>query len=193
MSDFSEWWAALSLPLKIYWAIAIPFTLLFVLQLLFSFLVGDVHHDATNPDTEIHTDGGIPFQFFTLKNLIAFFTLFGWTGIAAVDSGASQAGALIIAFIVGIATMFLMAGIMYFLSKATADGTMQFNKAIGRSGEVYLTIPSNRASHGKIQINVQGAVRTLDAVTDDDADIPTGKIITVTEVLHGNLLLVTAK
>jgi hypothetical protein len=193
MGNFSDWWLGLNLSLKIYWAIAVPFTFFFVLQLVFSFFGGDVPDDSPDADSEIDSDGGMPFQFFTLKNLIAFFTLFGWAGIAAVDSGVSQAAALIIAFAAGLLTMFVMAGIAYLLSKATADGTLKFSHAVGRAGEVYLTIPSNRGSTGKIQITVQGALRTLDAVTDDEYDIPTGKIIKVKEVVGDNLLLVTAK
>jgi hypothetical protein len=89
--------------------------------------------------------------------------------------------------------MFIMAGLMYMLSKATADGTMKFSKAIGNAGEVYLTIPSNRGSVGKVQVTVQGSLRTLDAITDDEQDIPTGKMITVKDVINSNILLVTAK
>jgi hypothetical protein len=39
---------------------------------------------------------------------------------------------------------------------------------------------------------VQGVLRTLDAVTDDEKDIPTGKLIKVMKVAGNNLLVVTA-
>ena len=192
MSNFSDWWLGLSLALKIYWAIAIPSTFFFVLQMIFSF----VGHDAgghPNVDSVIDSDGGMPFQFFTLKNLIAFFTLFGWTGIAALDSGASTTTAMLIAFAIGLFTMALMAGIAYSLSKATADGTMKFQRAVGQAGEVYLTIPAKRQGSGKVQITVQGSFRTLDAMTDDREEISTGKMIRVVEIVSQNILLVTAK
>lgn len=192
MNDFSAWWEGLNLSLKIYWALAVPFTLFFGLQLIFSFFGGGDVPDDT-PDVDVAADTGVPFQFLTLKNLISFFTIFSWTGIACIDSGLSNTTALIISTGAGLAMMTLMASIFYFLSKANADGTMRIRKAIGTSGEVYLTMQGNRGSIGKVQIKVQGAVRTLDAVTDDENDIPTGKMISVKEIVNDNLLLVTVK
>lgn len=193
MSNFTTWWEALSFSLKIYWAIAIPFTFFFILQVIFSFVGGDVPDDSPDVDAEIEGDGGIPFQFLSIKNLIAFFTIFGWVGIAALDSGTSEVTALLLAFMGGLLMMTIMAGIFYFLSKATANGTMRFSRAIGGAGEVYLFIQARRGSIGKVQLNVQGVLRTLDAITDDEIDIPTGKIITVKSVMNGNILVVTAK
>ena len=94
MSDFGSWWDGLSLILKIYWGLAIPFTLFFILQLILTFVAGDVADDT--PDAEVEADHGIPFQFFTLKNMVAFFTIFSWTGIACIDSGLSEAVSVII-------------------------------------------------------------------------------------------------
>ncbi|MFZ6013426.1 MAG: hypothetical protein ACOYXT_23995 [Bacteroidota bacterium] len=192
MSSFSTWWEGLTFPLMVYWAIAVPFTLLFILQLVISFFGGDGVPDDT-PDVEVDADHGIPFQFFTLKNFIAFFTIFGWAGIAATDAGFSSGLSLTIAFISGVIIMTLMAVVFYFLHKAQADGTMKIRRAIGGVGEVYLTIQGKRNGTGKVQIKVQGAVRTLDAMTDDDEDIPSGKIITVKAIVNENILLVTAK
>jgi hypothetical protein len=193
MSNYEAWWNALSLPLKIYWAIAIPFTVFFLLQLVFSFVGGEVPDDSPDVDAEIDGDSGIPFQFLTLKNLVAFFTIFGWTGIACIDSGLGTIVSVVVSFAAGLIMMLLMASLFYYLSKANTNGTMKFSKAKGAVGEVYLTIPARRNSIGKVQVKVQGALRTLEAMTDDDDDIPTGKIITVKEVIQENILLVTAK
>lgn len=191
MNSFTEWWQGLSLSLMVYWSIAISFTFLFTLQLIWTFFSGDDVPDDT-PDAEIAADHGISFQFFSLKNLVGFFTIFGWAGIAALDSGLSQTTALIIATASGLVMMTIMASVYYMLAKANADGTMRIRKAIGSTGEVYLTIAGKRNSIGKVQVKVQGAIRTLDAVTDDDLDIPTGKIIQVKEVVNDNILLVTS-
>jgi hypothetical protein len=192
MNDFSTWWEALTISLKIYWALAIPFTLFFVLQMVWSFIgPGDIPDDT--PDAEVSVDTGIPFQFLTVKNLIAFFTIFSWTGIACIDSGLSDITTVIIAAAAGLVMMTLMASLFYFLGKAGADGTMKIKKAIGVSGEAYLGMQKKRGSVGKVQVKVQGAVRTLDAVTDDNVDIPSGKMIRVIEVVNDNMLLVTVK
>lgn len=191
MNSFTEWWEGLSFSLMVYWAIAVPFSVFFMLQLIWSFFGGDDVPDDT-PDADVNADTGIHFQFFSIKNLIGFFTIFGWAGIAAIDSGLSQAAALIVALAAGLLMMTLMASVFYLLAKANADGTLRIVKAIGTAGEVYLTIPGNRSSTGKVQIKIQGALRTLDAMTDDDKDIPTGRIITVKEVVNDHILLVTS-
>jgi membrane protein implicated in regulation of membrane protease activity len=190
MEAFNEWWNGLSLVLKIYWGIAVPFTVFFVLQLILSFLGGDSPDDL--PDAEVESDHGIGFQFFTLKNLVGFFTIFGWAGIACINAGWSVGASIFISTLSGLAMMGVMAGLFYLLMKASADGTMRFDKAIGQVGEVYLTIQSKRGGLGKVQVKVMGSLRTLDAMTDDESDIPTGKIVTVSSIAGDNILLVTS-
>src|SRR5271154_7249175 len=130
MDTLNAWWDGLSLILKIYWGLAVPFTVLFLLQLLLSFFGGGEHPDDT-PDVDVATDHGIPFQFITFKNMVGFFTIFAWTGIACLDGGLSNGITLLISILAGIAMMALMGGIYYLLSKAGADGTMKIQKAIG--------------------------------------------------------------
>lgn len=192
MNDFSSWWEALNTPLKIYWGLAIPFTFFFILQLIISFF-GDADSPDGDVDSHVDGDGGMPFQFLTLKNLIAFFSIFGWIGIACLDSGLSQTTSLIIAIISGGLMMLVMASVFYFLGKANASGTLKMKRAVGGVGEVYLTIHKNRENIGKVQIMVQGSLRTLEAMTDDEQDIPTGKVISVKDIINENILLVTVK
>jgi hypothetical protein len=191
MSDFSSWWEGLSLILKIYWGLAIPFTLFFILQLILTFIAGDIADDT--PDAEVEADSGVAFQFFTLKNMVAFFTIFAWTGIACIDSGVSVGGSLLISTLAGMAMMALMATMMYFIMKTNVSGTLKMKNALGKVGEVYLGLQAKRGNIGKVQIKVQGSMRTLDALTDDDEDIPTGKVITVSNIINDNILLVTSK
>lgn len=191
MDSFTSWWEGLSIVLKIYWALAVPFTVFFVLQLVLSFFGADSPDDL--PDAEIEADHGIGFQFFTLKNMVGFFTIFGWTGIATIESGMSTSTSIFISMLAGTAMMGIMAGLFYLLMKANADGTMKIEKAIGQVGEVYLTIQSKRGAMGKVQIKISGSIRTLDALTDDPQDIPTGKIVTVSNIVSSNILLVTSK
>ena len=190
MEAYNDWWSGLSLALKIYWGIAIPFTVFFVLQLILSFVGGDSPDDL--PDAEVNADHGIGFQFFTLKNLIGFFTIFGWTGIACIDAGLTVALSILFSVLAGLLMMGIMAGLFYLLMKASADGTMKFEKAIGQVGEVYLTIQSKRSGLGKVQVNVMGSLRTLDAMTDDETDLITGKIVKVSDVVGDNILIVTS-
>ena len=189
--NISDWWEALTIAQKVYWCIAVPFSLIFVLQTIMTFFGGDVHDlDASgDSDLSVDHDAGIDFQFITLKNLIAFFTIFGWTGVAALRTGYSMPTTLMISFISGLIMMLVMAAIVYFMSKLSDDGTLNLKNAIGKTGTVYITIPANRGGTGQIQIKVQG-LQTLDAMTDNDVDIKTGAIVEVRDVIRGDILLV---
>jgi hypothetical protein len=191
MESYSDWWNSLSLVLRVYWLVAVPFTLFFLIQLISSFLGTDTPDYL--PDAEIEADHGMGFQFFTLKNLVGFFTVFGWVGIACTESGLSLGATISISILAGLAMMGVMAGLFYLLMQAHADGTMKFQKAEGQMGEVYLSIQAKRGGIGKVQVKVSGSLRTLDAITDDGEDLKNGQIITVSKVLSNNILLVTAK
>jgi len=140
-------------------------------------------------DVSVDGDSGIDFQFITLKNLVAFFTIFGWTGIACIGGGLEAGIAVVISTIAGLFMMALMASIVYFMGKLTDSGTLNLKNAIGKGGTVYLTIPANRSGLGKVQIKVQG-LQTLDAMTDNEAEIKTGSIIQVSEILNNEILIV---
>jgi hypothetical protein len=192
MESYSNWWAALTPALKIYWAIAIPFTTFFILQMVLSLFGGGDHPDNV-ADIDVESDHGISFQFLTVKNMVGFFTIFSWTGIAGTNVGWSSGMTLLIATLSGLLMMSMMASIFYLMSKMNISGTMKITDAVGRSGEIYLAVPARRSSTGKIQVMVGGLLRTLDAVTDDDENISTGKQAKVSAILDNNILLVTSK
>jgi hypothetical protein len=188
--NFSEWWESLSTIQQIYWGIAIPSTIIFLLQTILTFVGGGTDSDFST-DTEVEMDHGIGFQFFTLKNFIAFFTIFAWTGIACLDSGFSNPVSILVSSVAGIAMMALMAAIFYYFSKLTDSGTMSLKNAVGKIGEVYLTVGASRKNIGKISVKVQGSLRELEAITDDEEDLKMGTVIEVTDLITDSLLLIT--
>mgnify|MGYP000250519627 FL=1 len=113
MSNLSEWWNSLDTIRQIYWGIAIPFSLIFLIQMVLTFIGGEMEIDG-DADFDVESDSGVGFQFFTLKNFIGFFTIFSWSGIAALDSDYSTATTLIISTISGLIMMTLMASLFYF-------------------------------------------------------------------------------
>jgi hypothetical protein len=189
--NISDWWLTLTIAQKIYWCIAIPFTLLFVLQTIMTFFGGGAEEIDTSGDSDLLVDSdiGIDFQFITLKNLIAFFTIFGWTGVACLSSGYTITTTVFFSFVAGLIMMAIMASIIYFMAKLSDNGTLNIKNAVGKIGTVYLPIPPNRSGTGQIQIKVQG-LQTLDAMTDSDNTIKTGAIVEVISVLNGDILLV---
>ncbi len=187
----STWWQDMLLFEKINWAIAIPFTVLFLIQIVLTFFGGDFDEVEADGDADaaIEGDSGIDFQFLSLKNLIAFFTIYGWTGIVCIDAGLGVGLSTVISFFAGLLMMTIMASIVFFMAKLTDDGSLNVNNAIGKTCSVYLTIPAKREGLGKVQIQVQG-MQTLDAMTDANEAIKTGGIVEVTNVINNEILLV---
>ncbi len=189
--SISEWWPSLGALEKVYWIIAIPFSVIFILQTIMTFFMGDMSDvdSSGDVDASIESDHGIGFQFLSLKNLVAFFTIFAWAGIACVNSGLSVPLTLIISLGAGLLMMVIMASLIYFMWKLTDDGTLRLVNAKGKIGTVYLTIPPKRAGMGKVQISVQG-LQTLDAITDSEEELKTGAVVEVIDIYNNEILIV---
>lgn len=187
--ELFEWFAQLQGFELILWCIALLFSLLFFIQTIISFFIGAGDGDIDAVGDDGHGDAS---SFFTLRNMIAFFTMFGWTGLAAYKSGISNAWVVVIAVAAGVLTVYLLYFIMQRASKLRQSGTLQMKNAISQVGETYLRIPGQRGGMGKVQIQVQGRLMELDAMTDDPNDIATGKPIKVVNTLNERILLVTS-
>jgi membrane protein implicated in regulation of membrane protease activity len=185
-------WSEVGILEQIFWVIAIPATVVFIALLGMTIFGGDVSDSDvdTNIDAHIADGDSIPFQFLSLKNIVAFFAVFGWSGIGFINAGMASWLVIILAVICGLLMMLAMAALFYFMSKLAENGTLNMKNAIGKLGEVYLVIPANRGGMGKVQLNVQGSLRTLDALTDEDSTIPTNSIIEVLDVIDEQILLV---
>lgn len=188
-ANLSLWWQGITILEKIYWCLAVPFSVLFIIQTILTFTGGDAAGAEGDADVAVDSDSGIEFQFLSIKNLIAFFTLFGWVGIVTFGSGVQPFWSVVLATLAGLLMMVLMATLMYFMGKLTENGTLEVEKAIGKSGTVYLTIPPQRRGMGKVQINLQG-FQTLDALSDEDEELSSGTLIEVTGIIDGDFLLV---
>jgi hypothetical protein len=188
----NTWWSSMDTLQHIFWAFALPFSAIFVIQLIMTLLgsSADADVDSTGSlDTEVDADAGIGFQFITLKNFVAFFTLFGWTGIACLESDMGEGLSIFLAIISGMLMMLLMASMFYLMGKLTETGNVKMTSAIGKTASVYLRIPAAKSGLGKIQINIQG-IKTLDAMTDSAEDIKSGSLVRVVGVEAGDILMV---
>jgi len=188
MSEFFEGMAALR---QTYWIIAILGSAVFAIIFAMTFIGGgDIDMDTDMDIAAGGDDGGVGFQFFTFKNVVAFFTIFGWTGLICLDNGLSNTLTIVLSTIAGLLMMLLTSLLFLWMSRLAQSGTLKIKNAIGVVGEVYLPIGANRSKIGKIQVKVQGSLRELEAITDADTDLKTSTIIKVTEVVSDELLLV---
>lgn len=187
------WWASLDIYMQILWIITLTASLIFVIQTILTFIGMDSDGGLDVPDGGMSADtdaGTFPFQLFTFRNFINFFLGFGWTAITLAGN-AHPVLVVIVSILVGVALVAAVMYIFYLMSKMEQSGNIETSSAVGCRGSVYLTIPGERQGEGKVQINIQGAVREFDAMTNGDT-LPNGCPIEVTQVLNENMLLVTA-
>lgn len=156
-------------------------------------LVGLDHGDAADIPLDMDADVGIDvsdggMNIFSLQAISGFFTMFGLVGLALLQIEAAPALTLLGGLVAGGITNLVTAWIFLKLQRLQSEGTMVITNAIGQVGTVYLTIPENAS--GVVTVAVQGAMRTLDAISEDGQRIPTGAIIHVVGVTAGKILVV---
>ena len=184
-------WSEIGIFEQVFWIITIPATVVFLLLLVLTIFGGDADTDVdTDVDADIADGDSIPFQFLSLKNIIAFFAVFGWSGLGFIHAEMAMWLVILLSVLCGLLMMTLMATLFYLMSRLAESGTLKMKNAIGKLGEVYLVIPAKRGGMGKVQLSIQGAIRTLDAITDDQEKIPTASIIEVLDVIDDQILLV---
>lgn len=186
-----DWFGPLPVFEKVFWSVALVFSLLFLIQNLMS-LIGGEHDGATGDVSDsMDADDGVGFQFFTIRNMFGFFTIFGWVGLACIHNGFSPTVTVITASVAGFGMMLLMASMFYYTGKLAYNGTLKMQNALKATGTVYLTIPAARSGMGKVTLQLQGSWRELDAITDEAEPIATGALVTVSALLDNQILIVT--
>jgi hypothetical protein len=189
--SITTWWEHLATFEKILWAIALLFSTIYLFQSILSISGGDVDHASGDADGSVEHDDGMEYQFFTIKNMIAFFTMFGWVGIASHYGGLGKTATVLLAFGAGATVVILTVIILKNMSRLRHSGTMEIANAINLTGTTYLFIPAKRGGTGKVHIKVQGSLRELPAMTDDETEIATGRLIRVKNIINDSILLVT--
>ena len=194
-----DWWNGMTLLAQILACIAVPSTLLLVIQLIMTIVGlgddsdGDVPDDLEDDVSFDDADGDIGLRVFTIRGLTAFFTLLGWVGLSVSRTGAHAVISIMCGVLAGVVAMFLIALLVKYAMKLQDDGTLDYKNALGLSGTVYITIPAKRLEKGKINIMLQGHYMELEAVTDEDEDIKFGTEIVVIGLSGANTLVVKRK
>jgi membrane protein implicated in regulation of membrane protease activity len=209
MDGINVWWNGLDAILKVLYCIAIPATLLMIIQTVLSlsgfgggtdinisdtsgldFAATDIEIAEVGSDVPVTTDfGGL--KFLTVQGFIIFFTIFSWTAIAFTAMGLPPAAGIAIGILAGAAAMYGAAVLIRFLRSLAYNGTVNMRNAIGETAEVYMPVPAKGGGVGKVTLNIQGRFMECDAVTNGLEQLKTGSGVKVTD-LQGNTLVVEA-
>ena len=101
-----------------YWIIALVGSAIFGVIFIMTFLGADGDADMEADATDFEADdGGVGFQFFTFKNIVAFFTLFGWTGVSCIDNECTTTITIIVSTIAGLIMMGLTTMLFFWINQ----------------------------------------------------------------------------
>ena len=207
----AAWWQSLSALDHVLLYIAVPATLILLIQTVLLFAGGafDSDGDAGVPDADgpdfdgpdadggpLHEAAADPetpdtgLHLFTVRGVVAFLVLFGWGGLCLCQVGMPGFLAVFLAVPIGFAGMVGIALAVRQAVRLQYDGTLDLRNAVGLAGQVYLTVPPARTGEGKVMVTVQEQLRELDARTDSTQPIPTGGAVRVTGLAGRDILLV---
>ncbi|RJU87650.1 MAG: hypothetical protein DWB89_01705 [Candidatus Poseidoniales archaeon] len=162
--------------------------ILFVLY-FFLLIIGGIATDVFDGLFGIDVDMGADasFKALTFQGIMAFMMFFGLAGLYVLKSDGGASMSVLAGAIAGGLSMYSTGKLFELFVTLQQDGTTDLSEAIGSKGQTYLRIGNNGV--GQVTVDVNGAQRTYNAKSEDDAEIGTGEFIEVVDVI-GEVLVV---
>jgi len=163
-------------------AMAVIGTILFIIYFALV-LIGGVADGIADAipflDVNFEMDAEGVFHMLTIQGLLSFMMMFGIFGLAVSQGDYGALPAIGAGTITGLASMWMVGKVFQAIAGLETDGTVVHSQALGAKGTVYRTIMPGRS--GQIQVEFQSALRTCEAVAEDETlKIETGKFVIVT-------------
>jgi len=175
--------------LKTLWFLALPASLIFIIQTVMTF-AGAETHDGLSADFNSDLEGGdAPFQLFTFRNMINFLLGFSWTGISFYNIIENRIILITLSLVVGAGFVIFFFMVIRQIERLAEDNSFRINDALNKSASVYLPIPASKKGSGKIQVSVKGSLRELDAITENER-IETSELVRIVKIEGNNLVVV---
>ena len=184
--------------------VAIPATVIMVLQTVMIFIGMAGHSDVDmpgdngiegvfgndSPDAPDVHFGDSGLRIFTVRGMVAFFAVGGWCGLSTLSLSGSAAVAILTAFISGTFALPLVTWFFNWAVTLKKNSTLQMESAVGKVGEVYITIPPDMSGTGKVNVIIQGRLTEAEAMTDSDRPLKYGETVEVVGMAVGNVFKV---
>ena len=180
------WWEGLSALNKVFAISALAFSVAFVVQMIMMVLGLDAHgHDIGGTDihaADMHDVGhasegasGATLTFLSVRSIMAFGTLFTWAGTLYLATGTSPILAFIYSALWGLAGLFAVSFLLYWLLRMQEIGNVPLWKAVGEEGTVYMDIPEGGT--GKVRILCGATICFVNARSRSNKPLPAGTAV----------------
>ena len=179
-----DWWNSLPFEQMVYYAIGIIALVMVTIHLLLALVGfgGDGADAGFDPEIgDVDHGGGI--GFLSSQTIAAFFTAFGWVGVAASKQGLNSLFVVALAMTGGVISMLAMYYILRSMLRLQSKGNLNYENAVGQEAVVYVTIPGSDKDGGQIEITIQGRMRTAPARSIAPGELKSGQRVRVTGML----------
>lgn len=178
--------STMPLEMKVYFHIAVFFTVLFLLKMAGIFFGTDTigsQHDGSFADFDFESDGmdsAEAFSVFTIQSALAFGMVFGWSTLAArTEYGFGMAGAISVGAVLGTGAAFLSAYLMKLTTKLNTPVDKQYTPVVGEKAQVYLKIPAQGQGYGLIQVTHNQTTYQVKVKNNSEVEIPSHSFVKV--------------
>jgi hypothetical protein len=141
-------------------------------------------------ETAERASGDSGIKFVTVRGIITFFAITGWTGILFMEFKLPDLFSIVLALIFGVGAMVNVAYLVRALMRLDASGRRNYKAALGQVCDVYLTIPAGGKGSGKVTMNLGGRFSEYEAITTCDQPIKTGAVARVVDIVGVNVMVV---
>ncbi len=176
-----QWWNELDTLRQIFMLIAIPSTLIMIVQAILLLIglgdEGDVDGDDIF-DGEAG-DGGL--ALFSVRGIVTMLAVIGWSGFALLDT-LPDIWAILISIVLGVLSLVGTAYLMRAVYRLQASGNLDVENAVGKMATVYIPIPAKSTGSGKVTMTLQEKYCELDAITTHPEKLATGTYVRVVAV-----------
>ena len=144
--------------------------------------------DIVGFDTDFDMGAEGIFHMLTIQGILSFIMMFGIAGLAVTQSNGTDLLAIFVAIISGVSSMWVIGKVFQVMKSLEVDGTVKHSLSIGAQGKVYMEIRAGET--GQVQVEFQNAMRTCDAVLEDEKwSLKTGKFVEVVNAIGETLVV----
>ena len=200
-----EWFGALSGFEQTFYVIGIVMTGLFIVKAILLLLgVGadvdvdadigvdaDVDVDSGDGDgAMVHASSAADLHFVSVNGILAFLAVGPWFVVGTYSMWGSHVISILCGIASGFVAMYLVALMLRALKKLEQSGTINMKDAIGKIGEVYLTVPEMDKGRGKVNLVLGGQLQDYTAISRDSEPIAFGTKVRVVDIEDDDTLVV---
>lgn len=182
------WWNNLELVQQIFALIAIPATLIMVIQTIMLVVGMGNDTDLDVDDIPETPDDGL--ALFSVRGIVTMLAVTGWCAVAFIESGLGEILSVLLSIALGFLALVGTAYLMRAVYRLQASGNIDVGNAVGKVAQVYIPIAARAKKTGKVTMTLQEKYCEFDAITTAEETLTTGSYVRVVAVDGAGVLVV---